>query len=151
MARADEHFDAVVVGAGAAGAVLAARLADAGLRVLVLEAGGDPLEARTGPGRAGGRPLADDYRVPAFHAFASENPGLSQDFWVRHYANGDRQRRDWRYCPEHDGILYPRVRALGGCTAHNAMIVVRPNDEDWNHIAESMDDPSWRASAMQRY
>ena len=48
-------------------------------------------------------------------------------------------------------ILYPRVRGLGGCTAHNAMIVLKPNDADWNHIAESMGDPSWGASAMQGY
>ena len=31
------------------------------------------------------------------------------------------------------------------------MIVVRPNDRDWNHIAEANGDPSWSAGAMQRY
>jgi choline dehydrogenase-like flavoprotein len=38
---AEEHWDVVVVGAGSAGCALAARLVDAGRRVLVLEAGAD--------------------------------------------------------------------------------------------------------------
>ena len=38
------EWDVVVVGAGTSGAPLAARLADAGRRVLVLEAGADHLE-----------------------------------------------------------------------------------------------------------
>ncbi|HEX7265652.1 MAG TPA: GMC family oxidoreductase [Candidatus Dormibacteraeota bacterium] len=37
-----EHFDLVIVGAGAAGCVVAGRLAEAGGRILLLEAGHDP-------------------------------------------------------------------------------------------------------------
>ena len=36
-------YDYIVVGAGAGGAVVAARLAEGGASVLVIEAGGDPL------------------------------------------------------------------------------------------------------------
>ena len=77
--------DYVIVGSGAGGGTLAARLAEAGMRVVLLEAGGDP---RDGAG------LPEDYDVPAFHPLASENPALRWDFFVRHYADEARQRRD---------------------------------------------------------
>ena len=135
-----DDCDYVIVGSGAGGGTLAARLAEAGMRVVVLEAGGDP---RDGPG------LPEDYDVPAFHPLASENPALRWDVFVRHYADEDRQRRDDKLRP--DGILYPRAGALGGCTVHNAMILMAPHDADWDDIADLTGDSSWRAAAMWRY
>jgi len=134
---ADETFDYVVVGSGAGGGPVAANLAEAGHRVLLLEAG-----------------LADeddDYRVPAFHARASEHPGMSWPFFVRHYDDRAQQERDAKYRPERDGVLYPRSGTLGGCTAHNAMITVYPHGADWDDIARSTGDRSWRAGAMRRW
>src|SRR5262249_52410124 len=52
---------------------------------------------------------------------------------------------------EKSGVFYPRASTLGGCTAHNAMIMLRPHDEDWDGIAELTGDASWRASQMSRY
>jgi choline dehydrogenase-like flavoprotein len=136
--------DYIVVGSGAGGGTLAARLAEEGQRVLLLEAGGDPRKLTDSR-------LPEDYEVPAFHAFASENPALRWDFFVRHYADDQRQYRDEKLTKEHDGVLYPRAGVLGGCTAHNAMIVVYPHNSDWDDIAKSTGDSSWGASNMRRY
>ena len=149
-----ERFEYIVVGAGAGGCVVAARLAQAGRRVLVLDAGGDPLKPTNDA--PSDRPLPPDYEVPAFHPFASENPELRWDFWVRHYTSTQQQEKDWRYRrtwdgAQVDGVVYPRASGIGGCTGHNAMIIVRPNNADWNHIWRLTGDASWRASNMQKY
>ncbi|MGZ4571167.1 MAG: GMC family oxidoreductase [Blastococcus sp.] len=130
-------YDYVVVGSGAGGGPVAAGLAEAGFRVLLLEAGLDPED--------------DDYRVPAFHGRASESPPMSWPFFVRHYDDPAQQRRDEKYVAERDGVLYPRAGTLGGCTAHNAMITMYPHDADWDGIARLTGDRSWRASAMRRW
>ena len=133
-------WDYIVVGSGAGGGTLAARLAEGGLRVLLIEAGGD---ARTGSR------MPDDYDVPAFHPFASENAAISWDYFVQHYGDSKRQARDPKAGPQ--GVFYPRAGTLGGCTAHNAMIFIAPHDADWNHIASSTGDASWKAAHMRRY
>ncbi len=145
-----ELFDYVVVGSGAGGGTVAARLAEGGMRVLLLEAGGDPRSLAGGvPGMAPENRLPDDYDVPAFHCFASENAALRWDFFVRHYADPDRQRLDPKARAE--GVLYPRAGALGGCTAHNAMILICPHHEEWRRIAALTGDPGWSPEAMQRH
>src|SRR5277367_3263474 len=153
--RADCEY--VVVGSGAGGGTLAARLAEAGRTVLLLEAGGDPKKLSGGdPVDPGSNRLPYDYEVPVFHAFASENKAMRWDFFVRHYGNDQLQRTDPKYrelCDGQrvDGVLYPRAGTLGGCTAHNAMIMVYPHDSDWDNIAAITGDSSWKAGNMRRY
>jgi choline dehydrogenase-like flavoprotein len=148
-------YEYVVVGSGAGGGTVAARLALLGHRVLLLEAGGDPLSLQGGDPIGTSR-LPEDYLVPSFHPLATENDAISWAFWVRHYSDLAQQKRDDKYYEEYkgkrvDGVWYPRTGALGGCTAHNAMIMVYPHNKDWNDIADMMDDPSWKAANMRRY
>jgi choline dehydrogenase-like flavoprotein len=140
----DKEWDYVIVGSGAGGGTLAARLVESGMRVFLLEAGCDARVSRAAR-------LPDDYDVPGFHAHACENPAMSWNFHVRHYGDEARQRRDWKYRADRQGVLYPRASTLGGCTAHNAMIFMLPHDSDWNTIATVTGDRSWLAAKMRRY
>lgn len=148
-------FEYVIVGSGAGGGPLAANLARAGHKVLLLEAGDDQ----------GDNP---NYQVPAFHPQSTEDDAMSWDFYVKHYSDEQRAQADSKFTwltPEGKkhvgpnpppgskplGILYPRAGTLGGCTAHNAMITVYPHESDWNAIADLTGDESWRADKMRRY
>jgi choline dehydrogenase-like flavoprotein len=132
--------DYVVIGSGAGGGTIAARLAEAGYTVVVLEAGGD-----------GAATHGANYEVPAFHPFATEDPVMRWDFFVRHYGELAQQARDPKFLPDRDGVWYPRAGTLGGCTAHSAMILVYPSNSDWDQIADLTGDPSWRSPEMWKY
>ena len=136
-------YDYVIVGSGAGGGPLAANLAQKGYSVCLLEAGSDPC-AETDLGRY-------MYQVPIFHGLSTEYPEIAWDYYVRHYTDQEKQQKDGKFVADRDGVWYPRAGTLGGCTAHNAMITVIPQDSDWNHLAEITGDSSWRAENMRRY
>jgi choline dehydrogenase len=139
----ENEFDYVIVGTGAGGGPLACNLVRAGYSVCLLEAGGDY--------------HGQKYEVPAFHGLSTETPEISWEFYVKHYTH--RPERDSKYQnqprgargPKREGILYPRAATIGGCTAHNAMVTLYPDNEDWNQIAELTGDRSWQAEGMRRY
>jgi choline dehydrogenase len=145
-------FDYVIVGSGAGGGPLAARLAQKGFAVLLLEAGGDP-STDSELGRL-------MYEVPIFHGLSTEYRDCRWDYFVHHFQDQAQQEKDSKLvktdpatcAPISPGaIWYPRAGALGGCTAHNAMITVTPQDTDWNYIAAITGDSSWAAENMNRY
>jgi choline dehydrogenase-like flavoprotein len=151
--REKTEFDYIVVGSGAGGGPLAARLALAGYSVLILEAGSNQaaLEPTDGP-----REVTE---VPAFNAVSTEHPDLSWQFFVKHYEK-DPFGKDEKWNPpagmpdndpEKRGIFYPRAAALGGCTVHNAMITIAGPDSDWDDLADFLRDDSWRAATMRPY
>ena len=133
--RAD-GYDVIVVGSGAGGGPLAARLARAGKHVLLVEAGED----------VGDRA---HYRVPAMHALSTEDPALAWWYFVKHSSDASIDASDSKITKE--GILYPRGSALGGSTAVNAMVTVLPSPSDWDGLAMRTGDRSFRASKMAVY
>ncbi|CAI6099052.1 unnamed protein product [Clonostachys chloroleuca] len=148
-------YEYIVVGSGAGGGPLAARLALAGHKTLLIEAGDD-------------QGANNNYTVPAYSALASEDGSMAWNFFVRHYADDERQARDYKTSyetvdgglytgldpPEGSkmlGTLYPRTGTLGGCTAHNALIAIYPYRSDFEYIARLTGDQTWDPENMRKY
>lgn len=148
-------YDYIVVGSGPGGGPLAARLAIAGKTVLLIEAGED---------QAGAAP----YEVPALSLQATEYGPMRWDYYVNHFSDLQTQAQDSKMTyttpsgqlyvgpnppagSTPKGILYPRAAALGGCSAHNALISVYPHQSDWDGIAAATGNSSWSSSNMRQY
>lgn len=134
---------------------MAARLAIAGHKVLLIDAGDD-------------QGSAIQYQVPALNLASTEYEPMRWDYFVNHYSNETRQEQDskmtWR-TPSGDlfvggspppnssplGILYPRSGTLGGCGSHNALITIYPHKSDWANIASLTGDSSWNPDNMRKY
>lgn len=114
--------DAIVVGAGTAGAVVAARLVEAGLRVRIVEAGPDygALDERRWPGE-----LLDFVSLPTSHDWGYTGTG----------ATGQP-------------LDFGRARVVGGCSSHNGCTQSIGWAGDWDLLAKSAGD-DWNASSVR--
>ncbi|KAK7868158.1 hypothetical protein R5R35_003033 [Gryllus longicercus] len=126
--RLKTAYDFVVVGAGSAGAVVAARLSEnPDWSVLLLEAGGDP---------------PPDSEVPALFA-ALQNTPMDWAYRTEPDPNSCRAFRGHR-CP------VPRGKAVGGSHAMNAMMYIRGSRHDYDEWA-ALGNEGWRYEDVLPY
>lgn len=133
-----DDFEYIVIGSGAGGGPVAANLARAGRRVLLLEAGGD-----------GDNPDSQ-FRYAVVGASARLDPELGWAYWVNSRRHEEDRKTQHFHVPG-KGLYYPRGGTLGGSTAVNAMIALYPDNQDWDDLAALTGDPSWSSEAMRPY
>ena len=135
-----ESYDYIVVGAGAAGSVIAARLAEnKNITVLVLESGHD-----------------NSYSSNIISNYAKkliQIPGLNSVAMKRYHNNIDTQHMeasptmlDYVTTPQYKNIrsyAYPRGVGAGGSTNHHTMIDGRGDPSIYDNIAKEVDDMVW--------
>lgn len=100
-------WDHIIVGAGSAGCVMAKRLADAGRKVLLLEAGG-----------------SDNYHwvhIPVGYLYCIGNPRTD---WM--FRTAEEPGLNGR------SLIYPRGKLLGGCSSINGMLYLRGQAADYD-------------------
>jgi choline dehydrogenase-like flavoprotein len=122
---AEPGYDYVIVGAGAAGCVLAQRLSARGAGVLLLEAGGADVN-----------PLI---HMPAGLARLVDNPRINWHYYTDPEAELLGRRLYW-----------PRGRVLGGSTSINAMCYIRGHPLDYEEWA-GLAGPDWSYANVLPY
>ncbi|KAH7009684.1 hypothetical protein EDB80DRAFT_641784 [Ilyonectria destructans] len=150
-----DDYEYVVVGSGPGGGPVAANLAIAGYKVLLIDAGGDSGESLT-------------ESLPALHLMSTEFEDTRWNYFVNHYSDLEQQKKDSKMTYEKAdgsfyvgleppsgakplGVWYPRTGTLGGCTRHNALISIYAHDSDWSSIATLTGDDSWSPTNMRSY
>ncbi|KAJ7157651.1 hypothetical protein C8R43DRAFT_1125323 [Mycena crocata] len=128
--RSDSEFDFVVVGSGVGGGPVAARLAEHGFSVLVVDAGHDVVNVNT--------------TIPFYFGRAVEDPQLELNYTYDEYSPGSKF---WR-----NNAWYPRARALGGSAVHNGLVNnIAATESDLNDLAAMFNDPTWSYRNMRNY
>ncbi|KAJ6479000.1 hypothetical protein C8R45DRAFT_1006433 [Mycena sanguinolenta] len=128
--RAQADYDFVIIGAGAGGGPLAARLALNGFSVLVVDAGHDVVNVNT--------------TIPFYFPRAVNDPQLELNYTLNEYSPGAQFPRD--------NTWYPRAQGLGGSTVHNGLINdVGAMKGDFGALATMFNDSTWSYDNMRNY
>lgn len=126
-------WDYIIIGAGAAGSVIAARLAenDLSARVLLLDMG----RKHTGN---------KFVETPGFHEYLWDHPlmQVSNNPTLGSYVTTEQQNRTY---------TYPRGFGGGGCTAHHSLIHGRGSYLIWDQIAQVTKDQRWSYEQVLPY
>ncbi|KAI1176898.1 choline dehydrogenase mitochondrial precursor [Nemania sp. FL0916] len=150
-----KSYEYIVVGSGPGGSPLAVNLARAGHSVLLIDAGGDFGHLR-------------EVESPALANPSSERNEVSWGFFAHHYANETMALKDRKlsyltpsnqyYSGQHPpagskvlGNFYPRYGGLGGCSEHNALVSLLPSKNDFDYIADLVNDDSWSTANMRKF
>lgn len=112
------EWDYIVVGAGSAGSVIAARLSESGRhRVLLLEAGPDDRRLWI--------------RIPLGYAKSFTDPAVNWMYWSEPAASLKGRK-----------LYYPRGKVLGGSSSINALVYARGQPADFDSW-EAEGNPGW--------
>ena len=142
--------DYIVIGAGAAGNIIAARLADAGYTVRVLEAGPDTSPNTTDPDTYFDSQLIkyttslEGFRI--LNRFYKEHESCNCGFW-----QPSASLLDFVTEPQEGGhkYAYPRAAGAGGCVSHHGMVDGIGSLEIYDNIAEKVGDNYWLGSNVK--
>nr|XP_045611163.1 glucose dehydrogenase [FAD, quinone]-like [Procambarus clarkii] len=125
----NHDYDFIIVGAGTAGSVLAARLSEVkGWRVLLLEAGGTP---------------PPETYVPGLVGFNYLRGNINWNYVTVPQKHGLKNFVDRR-------ATIPHARVVGGGSTTNGMVYVRGNRRDFDHWAD-LGNPGWDYESVLYY
>lgn len=122
-----ESYDYIVVGAGAAGCVVAVRLAEKGYKVALLDSAdnfNDNINVET------------PYNCYLLWDNPDYPPPYDFDQWIFKTSNGRK---------------YPRGVGWGGSSNHHAMVATRGKSYIYDIWAEMLNDPSWSYKNILKY